>query len=192
MWQLLGKVALGAALGYVVHRLSLLATGGGGCPLLCSPWRAMVIGAIFGWLTAWPTGGQAVATGQSLSGLLGHKEGKTMSVNVAAGVPVHVTEDGLAALVQQTKVPILLDAYADWCGPCKMLAPELEQVAKELGDRVVVAKLNVDESPRVAQALNIRGIPAMFVIRGDKVVDGWTGFMPAETVKEQLAKHLGS
>jgi thioredoxin len=199
MGSVVGKVALAVVAAYALHRFSV-ARLGGGCPLICSPWRAVAMGVVFGLLWAWtpsPAQGPAAAVAEGalserLRAVARSGEQQTMDVKVEAGVPVKVSEAALVELVKISQVPILLDAYADWCGPCRMLAPHLEEVAKDYAGRLVVAKLNVDESPQVAQALNIRGIPAMFLITGDKVVDGWTGFASAEQIKARLDPRLST
>lgn len=189
MWQrVVLHVVVGALLGYGYHRL-MLPISGGTCPLICSPWRAMLIGAVFGLFWPAPRVDQAPAAKLDLAAIAG--EGDTMSsLTVQDGVPVHVNEDSFAALVHSAKTPILLDAYADWCGPCKMLAPQLEEVAKGLSGRVIVAKLNVDESPRLAGELGIRGIPALFLINGTQLVDQWTGYSDADSIQSRIEPKL--
>ncbi len=184
--RIAGGLIGGALLGYAYHRVSVALTGGG-CPLLCSPWRAMAFGGVVGLLLA-TSGGRPPQ--RDLSNVLGAKEQTMSKVAVADGVPVHVTEDSFAALVKGSDKPILLDAYADWCGPCRMLAPQLEAVAKELSGRVTVAKLDVDASPQVASALGVRSIPALFVIDKGKVIDAWGGFQPAADIVGRLKTKL--
>ncbi len=186
--KLLVQVLIGAAVGYAYHRLSVAATGGG-CPLTCNPWRAMAIGAVIGGL--WPSTGRDHATvGRDVTALT-QGDQQTMSVDVAEGVPVHITDSSFEGLVRGSRVPILLDAYADWCGPCRRLAPELETVARELSGKLTVAKLDVDTNPALAQALQIRGIPALFVIDDGKVVDAWSGFLPADDIVARLKPVVG-
>ncbi|MBI2300760.1 MAG: hypothetical protein HYU66_17765, partial [Armatimonadetes bacterium] len=141
MWQrVIVQMVVGAVLGYAWHRLSLPLTGGG-CPLTCSPWRARLLGASVGLL--WPAKAPGAADrGLDVTGF-GTKEGEMTTDTLTTGAPVHISEATFASLVQTAKTPILLDAYADWCGPCRRLAPELERVARDLSGRLVVAKLNV-------------------------------------------------
>lgn len=118
----------------------------------------------------------------------GRKELWTMATQVA-GVPVTVNESSFAQLVTGSK-PILLDVWAEWCAPCRRLAPELQQVAAELADELVVAKLNVDENLELAQSLGVQGIPALFLIKDGQLLDAWTGFMPADDVIARVRPHL--
>lgn len=106
-----------------------------------------------------------------------------------AGVPVEVTSDSFAQLVAGSK-PILLDVWAEWCAPCRRLAPELKQVAAELADELVVAKLNVDANLELAQSLGVQGIPALFLIKDGQLLDGWSGFMPADDMLARVRPHL--
>ncbi len=105
------------------------------------------------------------------------------------GVPVEVNEASLSELLKGS-TPILLDVWAEWCGPCRRLAPELEQVASELSGQLVVAKLNVDANLALAQSLGVQGIPALFVIKDGQLVDNWAGFMPAADLLDRLRPHL--
>ena len=106
-----------------------------------------------------------------------------------AGVPVEVTEASFAKLVAGS-TPVLLDVWAEWCQPCRMLAPELKQVAAELSDELVVAKLNVDANMELAQSLGVQGIPALFLIKDGQLLEGWTGYAPAEDILTRVRPHL--
>jgi len=89
------------------------------------------------------------------------------------------------------QVPVLLDCWAPWCGPCKSLGPVLEKLAREYAGRFVLAKLNTDEAPQVSAALRIRSIPQCFLFSGGKPVDQFTGALPEGKLREFLDKHLG-
>ncbi|HAZ63851.1 MAG TPA: hypothetical protein DCZ72_09635 [Armatimonadetes bacterium] len=189
----LGKVAVAMIVAYVWHRVSVGATGGG-CPLTCSPWRALALGLAFGLMWAWSSR-PPLAVGQSMAAPLAQlasNEETNMSepMELTSGVPVVVNEAEFAKAIKTADRPVVLDVFATWCGPCKMLAPELEKVAAELGDRAYVLKVDSDASPRVAQMLGVRGVPALFVIKGDAIVERWAGFSPAADIMARVQRHL--
>ncbi len=81
----------------------------------------------------------------------------------------HVTDDSFDKEVLQADGPVLVDYWAEWCGPCKMIAPVLEEIAKEYGGKVKIAKLNIDENPGTPPKYGIRGIPTLMVFKGGNV-----------------------
>ena len=87
----------------------------------------------------------------------------------------------------QSPLPVLLDFWAPWCGPCRMLAPELKALADEYAGRVVVGKVNVDEEPELAAAFRVSSIPTVVVIRDGKVVRTSVGYKPKEALAALLA-----
>ncbi|MDH5631479.1 MAG: thioredoxin TrxA [Gammaproteobacteria bacterium] len=82
---------------------------------------------------------------------------------------VHITDDSFEGEVLQADGPVLVDYWAEWCGPCKMIGPVLEEVAKEYGDRVKIAKLNIDENPGTPPKYGIRGIPTLMLFKSGNV-----------------------
>lgn len=86
--------------------------------------------------------------------------------------------------------PVLVDFWAPWCGPCRMVAPSVEQLAKEFAGRAVVAKLNVDDNPRTAQRFGISSIPALYVFKNGKVVERLVGAQPASALRQALTRHV--
>jgi len=104
--------------------------------------------------------------------------------------PVTVTDATFAAEVERSPVPVLLDMWAPWCGPCRMIAPVLEELARELAGRVRVAKLNVDENQSTAGRFNVRSIPTLLVLKSGKEVDRLVGVLPKAEIKQRLDRIL--
>ncbi len=84
-------------------------------------------------------------------------------------VIVHATDQSFDQEVLQASVPVLVDYWAEWCGPCKMIAPILEEIANEYGDRLKIAKLNIDENPETPPKYGIRGIPTLMLFKDGNV-----------------------
>jgi putative thioredoxin len=94
-------------------------------------------------------------------------------------------------LERSLEVPVLLDCWAPWCGPCRNLKPVLEKLVRDYGGAFVLAKLNTDEAPQISAALQIRSIPLVVLFVGGKPVDQFMGALPESKVREFLDKHLG-
>lgn len=88
-------------------------------------------------------------------------------------------------LAQKNKA-ILLDFYADWCGPCQQLMPTVEELSKEVGDSAIVAKINVDENRELASMFKVQSIPALFFIKDGKVMDRVNGIVPKSVLKQKI------
>ena len=108
------------------------------------------------------------------------------------GGPVDVTDTTFAAEVEQSATPVLLDLWADWCGPCHILAPTIDQLSSEMAGRVKVAKLNIDESPGVANRFGVRSIPTLLVLKAGREVDRLVGVQPKQEIVRRLERVLAS
>jgi thioredoxin 2 len=103
-----------------------------------------------------------------------------------AGKPQPVTDLSFAQDVERSPVPVLLDAWAPWCGPCHMIAPIIDQLATELAGRVRVVKLNVDDNPRTAARFGLRSIPTLLVLKDGREVDRLVGVQPKQEIMRRL------
>ena len=98
-----------------------------------------------------------------------------------------ITESNFEAMVKESAKPVLIDFYADWCGPCKMLAPVLEAISDEHTD-VMVAKVNVDDNPGLASAFGVSAIPTLVVMKDGKPVAKQVGMLPKSEILRMLGK----
>ncbi len=101
---------------------------------------------------------------------------------------VAVTDESFERDVLQSQNPVLVDFWADWCGPCKQIAPALEQIAEELAGQVTVAKVDIEASPTTPSRYGVRGIPTMMLFRGGQMASMKVGAMPKQKILEWLAE----
>jgi thioredoxin 1 len=107
-----------------------------------------------------------------------------------ANEPVHVTDSAFDATVLQSKVPVIVDFWAPWCGPCRMVAPTLEKLAKEYAGEMLVAKVNTDENPEWMTKYGIQGIPTMLFVSGGKIVHRMVGALPEPMLRDVVSQFL--
>ena len=105
-----------------------------------------------------------------------------------SGKPVTVTDATFAAEVEQSPVPVVVDMWAPWCGPCRMIAPVIDELAGQMAGRVRFAKVNVDENPATASRFNVRSIPTLLVVKGGREVDRIVGVEPKSEIVRRLAR----
>ncbi|MEO9458546.1 MAG: thioredoxin [Lentilitoribacter sp.] len=91
---------------------------------------------------------------------------------------VTVTNDNFQSEVLESTTPVVVDFWAEWCGPCKMIAPSLEEISNEMGDKVKIVKLNIDENPDIAAQFGVRSIPTLAMFKGGEVSDIKVGALP--------------
>jgi thioredoxin 2 len=108
----------------------------------------------------------------------------------ASGKPVTITDANFVAEVERSPLPTLLDMWAPWCGPCRMIAPVIEELAAAMVGRVRVGKMNVDENPLTAQRFNVRGIPTLVVLKEGREIDRIVGVQPKSEIVRRLERAL--
>jgi thioredoxin 1 len=104
--------------------------------------------------------------------------------------PVHVTDAAFDQSVLKSELPVIVDFWAPWCGPCRMVAPILDKIAKEFAGKLVVAKVNTDENPDWAGRFGVQGIPTMLFIADGKVVHRQVGALPEGMLREVLNQFM--
>lgn len=103
---------------------------------------------------------------------------------------ITLTDQNFDLQIQNGAEPLLVDFWAPWCMPCRMVAPILSEIADEYQGRIKVGKLNVDENPQIAHRFGITGIPSLLLFKGGQKVDQWVGAMPKPMLEEALKPHL--
>ncbi len=130
------------------------------------------------------------ASGPAGAATSGYRQAPGATTGVKAE-PVTITDSNFEQVVLRSNLPVLVDFWAVWCGPCKMIAPHVAALAQEFAGKAVVGKLNVDENPRVAGQFGIMSIPTLLIFKGGKVVDQIVGAQPANVLRQRLSRVVG-
>jgi len=104
--------------------------------------------------------------------------------------PVHIDDNSFDATVINSKMPVLVDFWAPWCGPCKAVAPILDELANDYKDKMVIAKLNVDESPQNASKYGVSAIPTLLIFKNGEPVQSMVGYKPKTELKKAIDEVL--
>jgi thioredoxin 1 len=154
---------IGAALGYFGKCSS------GGCALTATWWRGAMFGGLLG----------AVVYSTSAQGGSG-------AMNESSQNVTRIAETQFAGEVEKATGPVVVDFYATWCGPCKMLSPRLDKLAGEFSGKIKFVKVNVDEAQELAGRFRVEGIPTLLFMKNGKVEDRVTGLLPEDALKARL------
>ena len=117
--------------------------------------------------------------------------GKCKTPLPVSAKPVVVSDATFSAEVERSPLPVLLDLWAEWCGPCHMIAPAIDELAAEMAGRVRVAKLNIDENPVTASRFNVRSIPTLLVLKAGREIDRIVGVQPKSEIARRLERVVG-
>jgi len=100
--------------------------------------------------------------------------------------PIHVSDAEFEEKVLKSATPVVVDFWAPWCGPCRMIAPVLDDLAKQYGEKLVIAKVNTDENPQYAMQFGVQGIPTMLFIKDGELVDRMVGAAPKPSIQQRV------
>ncbi len=160
---------IGAALGW----LGKCSTGL--CPLIVNWRRGALLGALFGVVFYFVTGA-----------------GGSAAMNQSTPSVTHITAAEFEAEVTHSTKPVVVDFYATWCGPCKILSPRLDKLAGSFTNDIKFVKINVDEAPALSRRFDIQGIPTLLFFKDGKVVDSVVGLLSSEALKDRLEVLVGT
>lgn len=172
MTKLMISVLIGGGLGALLGYFGKCSSGA--CPLTANPWRGAIYGALLGGLFYYVSGGSSPA-----------------AMNKSTANVKLITEGQFEAEVVQSPLPVVVDFYATWCGPCKILSPMLDELAGTLTNKIKFVKINVDEAPNLSQRFGIQAIPTLIFFKNGNVADKLTGLPSADTLKMHLDSLAG-
>jgi thioredoxin 1 len=109
---------------------------------------------------------------------------------MATNEPIHITDAEFEKVVLKSSLPVIVDFWAPWCTPCRMVAPVLDKLAKELDGKLIIAKVNTDENPQWATKYNVQGIPTMLMVSGGKIVHTQVGALSEGMLREVVNQFL--
>lgn len=107
-----------------------------------------------------------------------------------SGEPIHITDEAFEKVVMQSNLPVIVDFWAPWCNPCKMIAPTLDKLAKELEGKIVIAKINTDDHAEWMQKFGIQGIPTLLFVSNGKVVHRQVGALPERMLRDVVNQFM--
>ncbi len=172
MWSLMGSLLIGGGLGALLGYFGKCSSGA--CPLTANPWRGAMYGALLGLVFHFTSESRGSA-----------------SVNRSTPNVSRIEENQFEAEVLESTLPVVVDFYAPWCGPCKRLSPLLDELAGPLTNRVKFVKINVDEATTLARRMEIIGVPTVVFFKGGKAVGSLVGSPSSNSLRmrlESLAK----
>lgn len=102
----------------------------------------------------------------------------------------HVTDDSFDKEVRQSELPVIVDFWAEWCGPCKQIGPALEELSDEYAGKIKIVKVNVDDNPNSPAQMGVRGIPALFMFKDGKIVSNKVGAAPKASLKSWIDEEV--
>lgn len=105
-------------------------------------------------------------------------------------MPKQVTDSSFQTDVLGVEGPVVVDFWAEWCGPCKQIAPALEEISAEMGDRVTIAKINIDDNPETPSNYGVRGIPTLIMFKNGEVADTKVGALPKNQLQQWIEQNL--